>query len=347
MRRVLDCRLFLAAPLLAVNVLQAGPYDLNYFLSPSSDYQILSATGINASGQIVGNGIDPTGGPSGFLTSLGGSFTEFGFPGSSESTEVSAINDSGVIVGSYVDATGTHGFVRQANGNYTTIHIPYAQFGFSAPAFETVAATGINDAGQIVGTFEGIQSGGVVYNGSFLMNANGSFRALDLSNNTYVYSISNNGYILASYIPPGTGFRPAQDIVMNTSGQILTTVTNVPSANGYGPAELSSINSQGEIVGSYDATYGAFMLNMSNQQLVDLPTPSFCRPGDISDQGVIAGACNFAPGSPSGYTNVGFVLTPSAESGVPEPGSLGGALAASALCGIVVWRGSSGARAKL
>lgn len=205
-----------------------------------------------------------------------------------------------------------------------------AAFGFSAPYFETVTATGINDAGQIVGTFDGIESGGVVFNGSFLMDQDGTFHALDLSNGTYANAISNNGYILGTYFN-GIGVEP---IIMNSTGQIIETISDDPAADGYGPATLTSINDAGDIVGFYDPSYHAFLLNAFSGQIQRLPSPQYCSVGGINDQGHIVGACeNYAPARPSNvYGDIGFELTP-----VPEPGAFWSSLGAILLAIALIW----------
>lgn len=71
-------------------------------------------------------------------------------------------------------------------------------FGFTNPHFESARATGINDSGQIIGTFEALQANGSVFNGSFLEQPDGTFVLIAPTNNTYLTSISNNGYILGT-----------------------------------------------------------------------------------------------------------------------------------------------------
>src|SRR5262249_32867630 len=103
------------------------------------------ATGINASGQIVGysaifDGVGP-----GFLLQ-NGSYTTLDGP-DLRFAETHGINASGQIVGYYLDRTGP-GFLDSTlstsflleNGNYTALDV------YGTP-------TGINNAGQIVGSW--------------------------------------------------------------------------------------------------------------------------------------------------------------------------------------------------
>jgi probable HAF family extracellular repeat protein len=102
--------------------------------------EAFNATGINASGQIVGNNWDGITGH-GFLLDQG-SYTALDVPGASD-TRAFGINASGQIVGAYTDASGDHGFLLD-NGNYTTIDVPGATGTY---------ATGLNASGQIVGWY--------------------------------------------------------------------------------------------------------------------------------------------------------------------------------------------------
>jgi probable HAF family extracellular repeat protein len=105
-----------------------------FFFSPS-------ASGINASGQIVGQYQDAAGNYHGFLLDQS-SFTTLDVPGATY-TRATGINASGQIVGWYVDAAGAHGFLFY-QCSYTTLEGSPFQHG-------STRANGINDLGQIVG----------------------------------------------------------------------------------------------------------------------------------------------------------------------------------------------------
>jgi probable HAF family extracellular repeat protein len=114
---------------------------------PGSSFpdQEVVATGINASGQIVGYYTDAAyAGTHGFLVDQGNN-TTLDVPGSIY-TYAYGINDSGQIVGSYFDAAfNVHGFLLD-QGSYTTLDVP-------GSTGRTVA-NGINASGQIVGSYE-------------------------------------------------------------------------------------------------------------------------------------------------------------------------------------------------
>jgi probable HAF family extracellular repeat protein len=99
---------------------------------------VTQASGVNSSGQIVGDFVDDAFGLThGFLYS-DGSFTTIDVPGASR-TIAEGINVSGQIAGGFQDAIGSHAFLYNG-GSFSTIDYP----GFIG---ETLA-TGINDSGQ-------------------------------------------------------------------------------------------------------------------------------------------------------------------------------------------------------
>ena len=103
-----------------------------------------AVTGINASGQVVGNYFDNKGNEHGFLYS-GGSYTTIDDPLATNSGNVAGINDARQIVGSYSPRPGkSYGFLY-SGGSYTTINDPLAE--------NAGNAVGINDAGRIIGNY--------------------------------------------------------------------------------------------------------------------------------------------------------------------------------------------------
>jgi hypothetical protein len=112
-----------------------------------------SATGINARQQIVGAySLDDTSGPLstyfGFLLEHS-EFSRIDPPADLPDADYLApfdINDHGEIAGFYVDAamTKAHGFVRSADGDFTTIDAPGADFGTSP--------LDINNRGEVIGS---------------------------------------------------------------------------------------------------------------------------------------------------------------------------------------------------
>jgi probable HAF family extracellular repeat protein len=81
-------------------------------------------------------------------------------PPGSTNTAGGFLNNKGALAGSYRDSVGWHAFVYQG-GNYTSFDMPEAA--------GTVAVTGINNKGRVVGTYTSVANGniyGFLYNGS-------------------------------------------------------------------------------------------------------------------------------------------------------------------------------------
>jgi len=113
------------------------------------------AFGINNAGQIVGWYQVDGSGQFGFVDT-GGSFSQIQF--GPTYTIAHGINDPGAIVGYWNDVLGQHGFLDNG-GTITTLDV-------TVPGASNTRAYGINNSGQIVGTFSGghgfLYSGGVL-----------------------------------------------------------------------------------------------------------------------------------------------------------------------------------------
>lgn len=158
------------------------------FSYPGGVYGSTAAGGVNSSGTIVGEYVDPnTGSFSGFVYS-GGSYSTINPPGS-YSTTATSITDNGLIAGYYTDATGKHGF--ELNGSvFSQIDVPNAIW---------TAAWGINSAGDVSGLYYDGLYHGFLYDGQTFTTLNVPGAA-----NTYAYSINSNGTIVGEW-DDGTG----------------------------------------------------------------------------------------------------------------------------------------------
>jgi len=109
---------------------------------------------------------------------------------------------------------------------YSTFDVPFGYF---------TRAYGINDSGQIVGTYEG-GTGGFLFSG-------GSFTPLNQpgSAGTFPYGINNSGQI--------AGFAGASPHAFLLSGGSYTTLRVPGSILSY----AQGINASGQIVGYYEA----------------------------------------------------------------------------------------------
>ena len=136
------------------------------------------ASGINDSGQIVGNFNDAADVGHGFLLSEG-SYTTIDVPGS-VATSVSGINASGQVVGSFFLGVPivVHGFLF-SGGSYTTIDVP-GSVGTSV--------SGINASGQVVGTF-----GDAAHPIHGFLLSGGRFTTIDPPGSTFTNILGING----------------------------------------------------------------------------------------------------------------------------------------------------------
>lgn len=174
--------------------------------SPAPAGPPASWAGINDVGQIVGSmsgrgqGLTSDGLPiavSGFIDT-NGTFTTLNVPRAT-GTYPTSINDHGVVAGYYFLPSITQGFTY-ANGVYTTVN--------AGPPFTDRGTHiyGINNAGDLVGTYEGngIQ-GFIVHDGVTTLFDVPGFESVrfDLSG-TQAYDINNLGQIVgwAQQVPP-------------------------------------------------------------------------------------------------------------------------------------------------
>ena len=150
------------------------------------------ATGINDSGQVVGNYSDCATGAHGFVYD-GGTWSTLDNPNGVGSTFATGINNTGQVAGYYYDAAGMHGFVY-SGGNYTTLDEPNTPLS----SFGGTAATGINGSGQVAGYFGSADTAtwhGFIYH-------NGSYTQLDDPNAaqaTNAYGINNSGQVVGTF----------------------------------------------------------------------------------------------------------------------------------------------------
>jgi probable HAF family extracellular repeat protein len=199
------------------------------------------AYGINDAGQIVGRYYDSNAHSHGFVFS-NGVYTTVDVPGAFGTT-VTDINNTGAIAGWYEDSnlSTEHGFIY-SGGSYTYLSDPDPN---NAGKTEI---TGINDAGQVVGTWQDANT-----NNHGFLYSNGTYTPLNGPSNAgamHPQGINNAGQVSGNYyVDPGTpqlGFHG----FLYSGGSYVT--LNEPLASGP-PFETiaKGINDAGQIGGSY------------------------------------------------------------------------------------------------
>jgi len=133
-------------------------------------YSGTQISSMNTSGTIVGTFTDASSIPHSFVRSPDGTFSMIDPPGTVSTappggsgltgSSCYGINDSGFIVGQYTDTNFiTHGYVRDPQGNFTTLDAPNAS---QTPRSMGTSATAINGSGAIIGQYfdaQGVRHG--------------------------------------------------------------------------------------------------------------------------------------------------------------------------------------------
>jgi probable HAF family extracellular repeat protein len=243
--------------------------------------------GINADNEAVGAYLDSVGNSHGILLKAG-TFTSLEPPGAVLS-QARAINDDGTVTGWYQEQSGAiHGFVLQ-NGQLSSFDVPGAahsqglginnqgdivgafdtgdintSIGFvwkkgSFTTFEvpgsapgTTGAFGINDAGQVAGTYSDTQG-----NSYGFLRTGGTYQTIDLPPGgvTVATGINNDGRVVGNFSPgDGTGNHG----FVYSRGK--ATIVNYPAVMSR--TRVRGISNEGAIVGFYSpdgVTFHAFV----------------------------------------------------------------------------------------
>ena len=255
---ILCCAMVLANFASAQDGSPTGKCGFQNLTIPAPSGSTTLPTDLNDNGAIVGlleSGSGANFHVSGFLFS-GGVFTHFSFPGATN-TLPHDINKQGVIVGSFdaLNGNGQNAFMVH-NGVFSQIQIP----GFpGAPA----VAMGINELGDIVGSFNG--------NGTdfgFLLHQ-GKLTTLSFPGalgGTFPNSINNQGVIVGSY-------RLTEDDVDHGFMWKSGVFSNIVFP-GSGSTTPNKINDNGDIVGIYvDSKIITHGFSLDNGRFTTLDPP--------------------------------------------------------------------------
>lgn len=201
-------------------------------------------------------------------------------------TQPAAINASGTVVGRYQENNGSGiqpGFIRDASGNFTSLHFPIA-------GVHQTTAVGLNDAGQIAGWYV---DGNITH--GFLRNSRGHYTSFDPpgSDNTQPLSINNAGQISGVYT---TGSADTYvGFLRGTDGSIVT--FGGPGICGDYVAN-AILNDSGEIAGTCaynerNYTYYTYFVRSASGTFTQYRSP-FAGAGilvsAINDLNVLTGA---------------------------------------------------------
>jgi hypothetical protein len=209
-------------------------------------------TGINNGGVTVGFYADSNGATTpnffGFVDQSN-TFTQVKNPGTPATgpttNQLLGVNDNGVAAGFYVDASGnSHGYLYNiGTSSYTNVVLP------SSDNATSVTATGINNAGEVIGFFlSGSVTEGFLDNGGTFTN----FEAAG-STNTMFLGINNEGQIVGVY-QDGNGFN--NGFVYSIASGTYQTVDDPNAVLANGGTTINGINDNGQLVGFYGDANG-------------------------------------------------------------------------------------------
>lgn len=161
-------------------------------------------------------------------------------------------------------------------GDAIAVH-PYTFTTIDFPGAVSTEAFGINNAGEVVGTyFDGIASHGFRYKG-------GVIAAVDFpgSNFTQAFDINNKGQILGQTLP---GLFGTQGFSIGDKTYITVNL------NGAGTAALGA-NDKGKVVGIYSdgVTYHGFILENGISKTIDVPGSTLTDIYGINNDGIMVG----------------------------------------------------------
>lgn len=314
----------------------AAPYTFQTIPVPVANAGLVN--GINDAGQIVGT---TTSTYQPFIeTLLTGAIMQY--PRSGFATYGQAINNNGLITGAYAVSGSDIEYIRNTITGSFSFYTLFNGF------MQDSNATGINDAGVIVGYVTGGYHSGLG-DTSFIFDpaTNNLTSLVDPStgrlNGFYNTNPLLNGYTDASDINNagqivGTTLLPTQAGTVAPAGFIFDEATGLfthLTVPGSSATSALGINDNGQIVGSYVSnaiSYG-YLYDQSTglyTTLTDLDGAATAATG-INNAGQIVGQYTDANGN-----GQNFLATPAAMTSVPEPASI--ALLAVGICFITLNR---------
>jgi len=201
------------------------------------------------------------------------------------------------------------GVTGQAKAEYlfTTIDVPIS---WGTPARDT-AAFGINDTGEIVGTYVNALRSFTQFNG-FQLNGSRYSMLPELAGDpvvhTWAYGINSSGQIIGYYQTKGPLIHPDGPFHGYLLSQGVYTTLDVPNSTS---TQAFGINASGQIVGLYNSDrQHAFLRSGGAYGTLDVPGSNSTRASGINTLGQIVGGYMDARNKQHGYwLNAGSYAT--------------------------------------
>ena len=222
----------------------------------------------------------------GFIDS-GGTFTTISGPGTIQ-TEVTGVSAAGEAYGSYQNGDGVlQGFVY-GGGTFT-------------PIANAVTVTGIDAAGDLVGTSNSPSGSGFIDSGGTMTPV--QMQGIFQPHITAVYG----PYIVGTYADSSG----EHDFIYN--GQTLTPI-NVPGyvLGGYANFDVAGVNASGEVVGNFPSQNGAnipFLYNAGTVTPIVVPGALGAQATGIDAAGDVVGTYTDSNGEDHGFVDQGGTFT--------------------------------------
>jgi YD repeat-containing protein len=212
------------------------------------------------------------------------------------------LNNRGQVVGFYLDDQGVfRSFVKDRRGRVTT---------FAVPGAAATLAGGINDRGQVAGTYRDANPGGgtpppgTVH--GFVRQPNGRIATIDLPGfaNTAVTDINDRGQLVGQTDAAGQGVGFLRD----PDGKL--TIIKLPGRAGV--QEVLALNDRGQVAGQWDdrpetrtviepGTRHGFVWDRGRLTRFDVPGSLATGALGINNHGQVTGAYDDAAGRHHGF----------------------------------------------
>jgi hypothetical protein len=326
----------------------AGPALLNPHIAYWLSFDVTGSTytqgsAINDFGEVAGDYADANGIFHSFLRKTDGAIVTFDPPGAGTGNNTSGIvsaptgiNNRGDIVGFYLDAgtpsAGTHGFVRWADGRFTTFDDPSAN---SSPIY--TAPNAISDTGVIVGSYSD-----TVTSHGFVREQDGYFVTIDgpRAVSTACLDINATGETVCQSqlaLPDGAlssvgviRYSTGKTLTYNAAGAAPPIGTSVGCLDSCGGIVGNpALNIEGQVTGYYSDANGAlhgYVRHAAGSVTEFMATgdASSTVPASINGLGTVIGSYS-SPNLPSFFpeTFVRFANGTVVLFDAPESGQLG------------------------